>query len=590
MKIMRVLQFLILLALVGSASAGVRHIWIVGDGERIEKFDQNHPLRNLNSAWDGQKAILFGARNEIVGFQVIVEADSAGIDVVTASLPVLTHRGGTSRFVYKPPELDPSQYVDRPIQLFSVNYVYVTTPTKASWIYRSGPGAPASPTGWKPVQLVPENAKAGKGGFPLRVGASQNQPIWIEIYTGRDRPAGVYEGTIHLVADGQTFLIPLELKLFDFNLSERNSMQAMVYFEPSQPSLYQGQNLDPQYHRFAHRNRIELVHAYGVSSATEHEERFLGGDFEGEQGYEGPGEGVGNLIIPKTFYGPGSDFDDRDSAWNVSNEWMTFLEEKFPFYLTFVYMPDEPSFDQFERIRNIADNIHSNPGPGRSLPVFVTKEWHPALDGWIDYWCMGPWRYDVSRAEKEREKGNEYWIYNGGRPFAGAIVIDAPATDARAIIWACFKHGIDLYFYWHAVHWRHNHQYGGDGEKNQNVWANPITFDNGDSYANGDGVLIYPGQELLHQEESRDIPGPISCLRLANFRRGLQDHQYLTLARNMGLEMLVEKSLESVVPRVFSETEENVGIGFAEGVAAFEEARYELATAIEKARRMRRRR
>jgi len=171
----------------------------------------------------------------------------------------------------------------------------VSSATSASWIYRSGPGAPTDPTGWKPVQLVPENAIAGKGGFPLSVDPNQNQAIWIEVYTGRDRPPGIYDGIIQLAADGEEFSIPLELKLFNFNLPESNSLDAMVFFEPSQLSLYHGvqQNLEDQYHRFAHRNRIELVHAHSVSSATESQERFLGGDFRPEKGYEGPGEGVG---------------------------------------------------------------------------------------------------------------------------------------------------------------------------------------------------------------------------------------------------------------------------------------------------------
>ena len=61
-----------------------------------------------------------------------------------------------------------------------------------------------------------------------------------------------------------------------------------------------------------------------------------------------------------------------------------------------------------------------------------------------------------------------------GRPGAGAIVIDAPATDARMMPWACFKHGIKVYFYWHSVHWMHNAQKPGD--RVQNVWANSVTF------------------------------------------------------------------------------------------------------------------
>jgi hypothetical protein len=127
-----VLLFLIFLMTFTPAVAGIQAIWAVGDGERIERFDRNNPLKNSNSVWDGEKVTLFGARNEIIAFQLIVESDLAGIGALTASLPVLTHRDWNSRVVYRPPELDPSQYVDRPIQLFSVNYVYVANPTKAS--------------------------------------------------------------------------------------------------------------------------------------------------------------------------------------------------------------------------------------------------------------------------------------------------------------------------------------------------------------------------------------------------------------------------------------------------------------------------
>ena len=201
--------------------AGVQRIWAVGDGERIEKFDLRHPLQAANSVWDGEEISIFGARNEILAFQIIVESDAEGINSLAASLPSLIHRSGSSRIDYMSPEPDPTHYVGRPIQLFSVNYLYVANPTKASWIYRDGPGAPKDPTGWKPVQLVPENAIRGKGGFPLSVEPLQNQAIWIEVYTGRNRPAGIYDGTIQLAIDGKEYAIPLSLKIFNFNLSER---------------------------------------------------------------------------------------------------------------------------------------------------------------------------------------------------------------------------------------------------------------------------------------------------------------------------------------------------------------------------------
>ena len=195
------------------------------------------------------------------------------------------------------------------------------------------------------------------------------------------------------------------------------------------------------------------------------------------------------------------------------------------------------------------------------------------------------WAFASTRARSERAKGRRYWVYNGGRPAAGAITIDAPATDARATIWAAFKHDVEVYFYWHSVHWRHNSQKVGD--RVQNVWADSITFDNrkqpdkpldDQGYIHGDGVLLYPGEERLHPEQDRGIAGPIGTVQLANLRRGLQDHQYLTLARQLGLEPLVTEQLAAIVPRVFSEATDRVS--FPETGDPYEAARLTLGRAI----------
>ncbi|HEY8227450.1 MAG TPA: glycoside hydrolase domain-containing protein [Pyrinomonadaceae bacterium] len=589
---MRISPFLLLLLCCllcdPSTKGSVRTVWAVNDGEKIERNDLNNPNKRGNSAWNGQKIKIFGARNEIIAFQLIVEADQAGIDRLKVTLPQLAQKGVKTRIVYAAPALDPTNYVGRPIEIFSVNYMNVEVPSHAEWVYKVGsPAAPKDPTGWKPIQLVPENASVGLGGFPLRVNGNQNQSVWIEIYTDRNLPAGLYFGTITVDADGRKQTIPIELELFDFTLPDQNSMQAMVYYESLQPKLYQGRDLDAAYHRFAHRQRIELVHGYDRAELEAVRARFDGTDFSRSRGYEGPGENVGNQIIPRTFYGPGKLFDERTSAWREADSWVTFLHENFPDAITFLHLPDEPGPSQYKYIRQLADNIHSNPGPGKTLPTFVTKHYVKELDGAIDIWDTGPLGYDIKRAEEERRRGHKYWIYNGGRPAAGAIVIEAPATDPRATIWACFKHGVDNYFYWHGVHWQHNRQKV--GERKQNVWANPITFDNrgqpnkplhDQGYINGDGVLIYPGEDKLHPEQDRGIPGPISTIQLANFRRGLQDHQYLTLARRLKLDTLVDEVLQSVVPRVFSES--GPAVGFSEAGNDYERARYKLAQAIAK--------
>ena len=70
-------------------------VWAVSDGEKVERDDRAHPLKARNAVWDGRTVRLAAARNEIVAFQVIVEADAAGIGALSASLPELRRRGGS---------------------------------------------------------------------------------------------------------------------------------------------------------------------------------------------------------------------------------------------------------------------------------------------------------------------------------------------------------------------------------------------------------------------------------------------------------------------------------------------------------------
>jgi len=558
----------------------VHAVWAIHDGERVERDDLSNSYKESNSAWDGETIKIFGARNEVVAFQLIVETGASGANAVSVSLPELRHRTEGDLITYAPPSADPTDYVGKPIQVFSEHYMNVTTPTEADWI--TSPGNSASPSdmlGWKPVQLVPENAAQGRGGFPLSVGPEFNQAFWFDVYAGKDLPAGIYDGVVTVHADGGSLSIPLELELFDFALPDENSLHYMLYFESSQVEQYHGADYEARYHRLAHRNRVEFVDAYNVQSAQAKMERFRGGDFTPSQGYAGPGEGVGNTIIPRTFYGPGNEFDTQASARAASDAWMSFLQQNLPDKITLLYMPDEPSSSEYAYIQDVADRIHTNPGPGSALPIFLTRGYTSALSSAIDVWCSIAGSYEVERAELERTDGGDFWYYNGQRPHVGSLVIDAPATDARVHGWASFKHSVPVYFYWHTDHWRHNGNAPSDYERNQDVWAEPITFRNRhNEFANGDGVLVYPGREVLHPDQDRGVEGPISTVRLANLRRGAQDHLYLTLARKKGLDAMVVSALDTIVPAVFSEAGSSVS--FPEHGDEYEAVRYSIAQAL----------
>ena len=90
-----------LLVAAAPAQADLRRVWAVNDGEKIERDVTNHPAAGHNSAWDGRTIRLFGARNEIVAFQLIVEADERVIDALSVRVPALA--SATDRITYRPP-------------------------------------------------------------------------------------------------------------------------------------------------------------------------------------------------------------------------------------------------------------------------------------------------------------------------------------------------------------------------------------------------------------------------------------------------------------------------------------------------------
>ena len=464
----------------------------------------------------------------------------------------------------------------------------VTQETHASWAWTPGsPAAPKHTVGWQPVQLVPENARAGRGGFPLAVPPGLLQAIWIEVYVGRELPPGTYDGTVTLTADGAKRSLPVELRVFGFTLPDANSLSAMVYYEPSQPELYQGRNLDPAYHRFAHRQRIELVHAYDEARVQASRGRFDGTDFTATAGYEGPGEGVGNTIVPVSFYGTGPAFEQKESAWRRSDAWMEFVARTLPKSLTFLYLPDEPYPAQYPEVRRLADNVRSNPGPGRRLPLFLTKAVVPELEGVPDIWCVPP-PGAGPEAGRGRARPRAPRVDVQRRPPAGADARDRRAGDrsardrvglASSTTSTSTSTGTATSGSTTARSRARGSRTCGRTRSRSTTGASRRKPVEDQGFINGDGVLMYPGQDVLHPEEDRGIEGPVSTVQLANLRRGLQDHLYLTLARQAGLEPLVQETLQAVVPRVYSDAGETVG--FAETGEAYDAARLKLGAAIE---------
>jgi hypothetical protein len=97
------------------ALAEIASVWALDDGTKVKATATDHPLEAGNGVFDpsGPQITLFGARNEIVAFQVILEGGAAAtgnVRVLLDSIGPIENSGLTG-------EMD-SYFIGRRIEIF----------------------------------------------------------------------------------------------------------------------------------------------------------------------------------------------------------------------------------------------------------------------------------------------------------------------------------------------------------------------------------------------------------------------------------------------------------------------------------------
>jgi hypothetical protein len=144
----------------------------------------------------------------------------------------------------------------------------------------------------------------------------------------------------------------------------------------------------------------------------------------------------------------------------------------------------------------------------------------------------------------------------------GAVTIDADAVEFRVIPWIIWKYDVDQYAYWRVNYW-----------ENLDVFSQPITY-SGVS-ANGDGTFFYPGRDYLFSLQDRGVEGPMSSIRMKNWRRGAQDYEYLWLSKQEGID--IEGLVNGCVPLALWEADIGGDISWSGRGWKFDAYRKQLA-------------
>jgi hypothetical protein len=568
------------------AGPGITRIWAVDDGEKVRQDDLNHwaAASPNNAVWDGSSIRLFGARNETVAFQVILEAAGSGARNVGLTLDSL--RSGNSVITNTVRSDDLFDYVGRRIEFFVEHYQRVTQRSVAQgfWLDEARPLPDERHLGSIPDALVPFGARNkkpahGQGGAPFNIQGGKNQAVWVDIYIPRDAKPGQYTGTIRVLEnDSLSQAIPVRLVVHAFTLPDTTHQRTFVHWTSEILTNRYGIALDSpaywamfrKFMNLAHRHRVDLTDGRRSLEGSRGFAVNLGGYYTGafygpHRRYEGPGKGVGNQVYsigtydqPSTGYISGFFPDTREAWWKAADQWERWFSTHAPGVFRFKYMDDEADVTNPVVVQAILRKcgwITSSPGPGKSLHRFFTKEFvYDGFFGAIDVWALSAYPGILTGILGERKQrfGECFCVYNGTRPMWGHMeTIDNFATDNRVNPWIARKYGVDLIFYWATGFYAEDRP---PHPNAVNVWANNY-IPGGRPYGStknwGAGMLLYPGRDVCYPTDDRGVDGPIACIRLKNFRRGLQDAEYLWLAEQAGIP--VKDIVDSIVPHALDD-------------------------------------
>lgn len=588
--------------------SNIVHIWANEGGDKVTRDElraTNDPNAVHNSVWDGTTISLFGARNEVVVFNLVLEAPTTNATGINISLPSLTSPGGAS-ITTVPADGDAVfNYVGRNIELFYVRYLEIKgistdlffhgyayderhIPERCRRPYDEETGEGSGRWEDRPChnKFYPDIAVPLELNSPFTVAAGTNQSIWGDIYIPKRASAGLYTGTVTITEDGTpTWQIPIRLRVRNFALPDLPNARTMLflctecindrylgeeYLEPGTLVYTQSLALADRHFQLAHRHKISLIDGYVEEIGQMDEawtDRLSGELFTAARGYDGVGAGVGTNVYSIGTYGSWPwQGGTQAEMWANTDSWVDWFDRQAFATPTdyFLYLIDES--DDYPQIQQWANWIHNNTGPGQRMMSLATIDLPtaasntPALDiptSWLAVGITDEWQSAANIYQADPNK--RFYLYNGTRPSTGSFATEDDGVALRVLAWAQHKQKIDRWFYWDAAYY--NNYQGNTGQTN--VFQTAQTYGNieeidsmlgetGWNYLNGDGVLLYPGTDTHYPGDSYDVMGPFASLRLKHWRRGIQDVDYLTLAAGINPTRTAEL-VSTTVPQVLWE-------------------------------------
>jgi hypothetical protein len=626
-------------------AANITGVWANDGGDkvaqdelRVYRHTENLTGKVKNKVWNGTKVSLFGARNEVVSFNLTLEAAKAKAVGVKVVFDVLSGPG-TAKI--RTTGKDPMNFVNRPIEVFYERYVRIEGLSFFGYSFENSQipkRFQAATNNWSdrpdhdkmyPDALVPMELVGDFG-----IAAGNNQSLWTDIFIPKGTPVGLYKGSFKVYEEGKlSRQIPVELTVKAFDLPDTPTSKTMLFLDNSdiqyryvtghggyaqwdQPGGRKIQATMDKYYQFLHRHRMSAIGENECPPADapcqSSVPRLDGSLYTKANGYDGPGVGMANGVYSIGTYGTWGSATWDHPYWKNDQALITqhmdgfgsWFQQNLPKTDVFLYLQDEPGANDFGQVQQWASWMKQNQGPGSFVKSFSTVSSVFAMKDMQDLQIaattagVGNCPLGINSCDNTavtqaaytsfQQPGKKFWLYNDGRPGVGTFDTEADGVDPRTIPVAQYKMGVDRWYYWLA-------DTNGDFDtfSSATSWGWRDHFDNQrgmwSDYAptNGNGLLIYPGTDVGHTADSYGMQGPIASIRLKNWRRGIQDVEYFALAAKKNPKQ-TQALMNTVMPKALWENKVSdpswpiTPISWSSDPDVWESVRAQLASLIAK--------
>ena len=351
--------------------------------------------------------------------------------------------------------------------------------------------------GWWPDPLLDN--------FAFDVAKGDTQPLWIAVKVPRDSKPGLYTGPVTVRPAGEKPVkLSLEVKVHDVELPEKWHFRNVMSWSEDKPDLVYGKTWNAE----LERKFLDFLLDRRIAVSTIYENTKFSPEALVSFGIRGQ-----NVLIV-AHLSPGA-------SWAGSK---AYIKKRLQEYVppirkaafldrAVVYGWDERGEDFYGEIRGGAEFLAKEYPGVRLMMAGVDTSCGTAssLAGLFNIvYCPVMHKYDPEVARRARENGNSVWWYETHWS------VEQHLIRSRLIPWQTYKVRADGFLIWCINRWRGNTKPLA-AAKILTDW-NP--FLDG-CCPNSSAMYVYPGTD-----------GPVSSLRLENFRDGIEDYELFVLAEN----------------------------------------------------------